>query len=259
MSDQQALELPSIAVASVSKSASSKTPRSSAWTCRLPAEILSFVCESSARKKEYDTLAMLSQTSSATYTLVIPYLYRHLDLDLNDAILLFSLFNEFPRSENRYFLDAIPTDMHLIDLHLAHRLRSWFSHTTRLKLSVEYDVELHATDYEACMERYKELFWGMSAFGGPTLWSSLDRCEIDLDPIGRPSGDEIFSPSNYAPLTDIVFSKLHPAHLVVRLPDQSILMENHGQAPDWAPCLRRLQGHHIEVIDYSPIVTSDLP
>ena len=109
------------------------------------------------------------------------------------------------------------------------------------------------------MELYKELIWGMSAFGGPTLWSSLDRREIDLDPIGRPSDDEIFNPSNYAPLTDIVFSKLHPAHLVVRLPDQSILMETHGQAPDWASCLRRLQGHHIEVIDYSPIVTSDLP
>ena len=64
--------------------------------------------------------------------------------------------------------------MDLIDLHLAHRLRSCFSHTTRLDLSVEYIVELHATDDEGCMERYKELIWGMSAFGGPTLWSSLD-------------------------------------------------------------------------------------
>jgi hypothetical protein len=255
------MSTPNIATPS-SALASAPTGRSSKWTCRLPAELLGFVCEALMNDRDYHALSTLSRTSSATYTTVHPYLFRHLDLDFNDAIDLFALFGNFSRTDNLKFWSPIPNDVHLLDLHLAHRLRVSLAHTLTLSLRVDSIVDRKATDYEEDTDRYKELMSGLSAFGGPMIWRSLQRCEINLNPTETIRyNDNYFIPSNYAPLMEIAFAKLHPKHLSITLPDVAVSLTggNDQRLKDWGCCMTKLHADHIEIIDYSPALLKDLP
>jgi hypothetical protein len=52
--------------------------RESPYQCRLPPELMSKVLDYLTHDKCLGTLAKLRSTSSAIYTLVIPYLYRYI-------------------------------------------------------------------------------------------------------------------------------------------------------------------------------------
>jgi len=238
--------------------------RVSSWSCRLPAEIIGHVCEYLVEDEDRETLSSLQLASSATYTLVTPYLFRHIKVNQDTAVQLFGRFGEFPRSENGHFLDAIP-NAHLLDLHLAHRLRKFFSQTVTLSLVISEDIAPledleHEGDFEAHLDRYKEVIYGLSAFGGPKLWPSLERCVIDIS-AGTSHTEAIVESYDFATLFDIMFSKLHPRFMTITLavPIQPDLIGVDEDFPNWGQCLKKLHADNVDLVDFSPAVDKGMP
>jgi hypothetical protein len=112
----------------------------SAWTCRLPAELMGLVLEGLVEQKVLGTIAAIQSASRATDTLAAPYLYRHIILNQPQLINLFGLFETFARSDNRLFLQSShhEQDTRLLDLHVCHRLRSLFSYFRSLRWSSDH-------------------------------------------------------------------------------------------------------------------------
>jgi hypothetical protein len=140
-------------------------PIPSAWTCRLPAELMDLVLEGLVEQKALGTIAAIQSASRATDTLAAPYLYRHIILNQPQLINLFGLFETFARSDNRLFLQSShhEQDTHLLDLHVCHRLRSLFSYFR--SLSLEFRPHLAPDSYERSRTtRYRELANGLMAF-----------------------------------------------------------------------------------------------
>ena len=143
---------------------------------------MGLICEDLVWDRDQQSLSRLQSTSSAMYTMVTPYFFRHTRVNQHMAIVLFSLFNGFPKTDNNRFLHPIPEGVHLVDLHPAYRLRKFFSHMGTFSVYLREDLRLLTRDYEVELDRYKELTSGLSAFGGAPLWPLLERCNINMFP-----------------------------------------------------------------------------
>ena len=131
----------------------SKPTRTSSWTCRLPSEIMGLICEDVVWDRDQQSLSRLQSTSSAMYTMVTPYFFRHTRVNQHMAIVLFSLFNGFPKTDNNRFLHPIPEGVHLVDLHPAYRLRKFFSHMVTFSVYLREDLRLLTRDHEVECDR----------------------------------------------------------------------------------------------------------
>jgi hypothetical protein len=244
-------------------------PIPSAWTCRLPAELMDLVLEGLMDQEALGTLAAIQSTSRATYTLATPYLYRHIILDQRQLINLFGLFETFPRSHNRLFLqpsDQQP-DTHLLDLHICDRLRSFFS-TTRT-LSLEFRPILAADCFDRSRTtRYRELANGLIAFEESTLWPILEKCFLAMQDLpGRnvfpDPGISDLDPTEQAPLFDDIFSCIRPKHLRIVLPDRPAARLDAFANSGWMPYFQKLRADHVELVNFSrgdgiPVATTSL-
>jgi hypothetical protein len=180
-------------------------PRISTWTCRLPFELMSKICEILVKDLNHHTLTNLQGTSSAMYTLTTPYLYQHLHLDEFTAISFFNLFHTFPISDNRRFFHPIPQNIHLVDMHPAGRLRAVLSNTSTLSLTFRDESVDHITPtYIKGLERYKDLVIGLSTFKVPTL------------PQAQPSFG--ISNTRQPPHSSLLYSSPSPSHRHVERP-----------------------------------------
>lgn len=237
---------------------------------------MGLVCEELVRDNNLQALSRLHATSSAIYTVVTPYFYRHLRLNQYMAVELFRLFSKYSKSDNNRFLQLIPEDVHLVDMHPALRSRQFFSHITTFSLFLREDLELWSEDYDMELDRYKELMFGLSAFGGPPLWPALARCDVSMgssqdEHEGRDSDNEnepydsfdwkgdqrrqTILPSEYFQLFEILFARLHPEFMAIDLPE-------HYDQDDiriWNTALRRLRADTIDVRDYSANLDNRLP
>ena len=251
------------------KGKSAEGPVPSAWTCRLPAELMGRVLEGLVDQEALGTLAAIQSTSRATYTLATPYLYRHIILDQRQLINLFGLFETFPRSHNRLFLQSSDQqpDTHLLDLHICHRLRSFFSDTRTLSLEFRPIIAADCFD-RSRTTRYRELANGLIAFEESTLWPILEKCVFAMQDLpGRnvfpDPGISDLDPTEQAPLFDDVFSCIRPKHLLIILPDPPAARLDAFANSGWMPYFQKLQADHVELVNFSrgdgiPVATSSL-
>jgi hypothetical protein len=94
--------------------------RISKWTCRLPKELMHKFLSIVAHNKDADSLRNLQSTSSAVYSVVSPYLYRHLTLKTDGLIKLLRLFDDVVLDLEVFSLDYATTDQHPLDMHFYH-------------------------------------------------------------------------------------------------------------------------------------------
>lgn len=231
-----------------------KAIRKSTWTCRLPPELLSLVCEVLTRDHAQATLTNLQSTSSALYTATTPFIYRHIQINQHQAIKLFGLFTTFPSIENRRFFEPVPPETHLVDLHIAHRLRSFFANTQSLSLFLEGEANLDP-ETRKHLDRYEDLMVGLSAFDGPNLWPLLDRCQLDMRPWPDNAYDydiEPLPPVDYTSLIGAVFARQCPRYLSIVPPNPESLDADGDIPVTWAGCTAQLKADNIELIGYFP-------
>jgi hypothetical protein len=236
----------------------------SSWTCRLPFELMSLVLEHLTENQALGTLASVQSTSRAMYTLATPYLYRHIIINEKQALKLFRLFNIFPRNDNRIFLDPVPTNKHLLDLQLPHRLRSFFSHTTALLFRLAYFPSIADSDDEDYdLDRYVEVVQALSALGQPRLWPAIQRCDLDMD---ANSSSDIYMYRNSAyhaydapSLANAIFTDMHPSHLSIVLPtplSSEIVYINHHC---WEDIFSTLEADNVEMVNLSGWTAGKVP
>jgi len=125
-------------------SKSSRLARQNTWECRLPVEIMEKICEVLSNDRALRSLASFQSTSSSFYTLVTPFLYRHIIFNTRQALLFLDLFNKVPKKDKQKLHDFVSVDsgVHLLDQRLAIRLRSVMSFTHSLTLITPEDMRL---------------------------------------------------------------------------------------------------------------------
>ena len=227
----------------------------SSWTCRLPSELMSLVLEHLTENRALGTLANVQSTSRAMYTLSTPYLYRHIIINENQALKLFGLFNTFPRVDNRIFVDPVPTDKHLLDLQLPHRLRSFFSHTNTLLFRLAYFSSIDDGDEDCNLQRYVEVVNALSTLGLPKLWPAIRRCDLDMDAMSSPEITS-YSDSEYqiydgSSLAIAIFTNMHPSRFSIVLPTplpSELVYTDHDC---WHDIFSTLEADHVEVVQIS--------
>jgi len=237
------------------------TCRESPYQCRLPPELITKVLDYLTHDQSLGTLAKLQSTSSAIYTLVTPYLYRHIIVNQVQLITLFRLFETFPRSDNKRFLEeVVPLKTHLLDLHIVYRLRKFFSYTRELSIVFLLDQNLEAEMNQIvlnCLDRYKEIAIGLSAFSGPSLWPRLLRCNIDMPPYPMDIDawqshnevcDHLIRLVRYEKIVEAVPANIHPKHLYITLPDKPSYTGDYDMEISWEPWFRRLHADNIELV-----------
>jgi len=239
----------------------SRDTRQSAWTCRLPADLMVKICRELKDQGNLGTLSRLQLISSCLYTLVTPYLYRHLKLNQSTAIHFFKLFSTFPQKDYQLFFKPVPAHSHLLDLHIIYRLRSFLSYTITFTFTLLEGPQPVPMDYIEVLESYKDLTCGLSIFNAPILWPGLARTVIDL----RPSlNDENIQtvrttyPSECIMYFESIFAKLHPKQMRLILPESNSLDVDH-YADNWSYCLRHLRAESIRLYDFCPFNPDGLP
>lgn len=181
-----------------------------------------------------------------------PALNRHIIVDQRQAVELFRLFESFPRSDNTIFLHPAPPDpsAHLINVHLAERLRFFFSNTQSLSLKTTRRSD--HPDYEDTKEglaRYKELQSGLVTFNGPTLWPNLKRCEWFVRSWQTLQGYEtVYKSEEDEVLLESLFAGSHPNQLVIRIPEYT--PQTHGLYYDLSSCAK----HYMTITYTSSII-----
>jgi hypothetical protein len=235
--------------------------RASTWNCRLPVEIVNQVLEILVEKGHLATIGAIQQTSSPLYTAATPYLNRHILLDLPCAVRLFRLFNAFPLCDNLRFLHPVP-DIHLMDMHVADRLRVFLSYTMALTLNIWARPFVASPNWREGPKRCHDLVAGLSAFGGPPLWPKLESCDVgymdDDSDYPAPWNSLLIQPEDYVPVFDAIFAKLHPRHMSIRLPplDDFNGDEHLGT---WVTCQKTLSADHITCNGCEPSTLQSLP
>jgi hypothetical protein len=245
---------------------SSRPARENTWKCRIPVEIMEMICEHLTKDRALETLASLQSTSSYCYTLVTPFLYRHIVFDTRHAILFINLFNKISRMDRRIFIDfeKVNAGGHLLDQKLAKRLRSFMSHTESLTLITREDMRLH---YPKDYKRLKGFFRLQNLLDPirdrAPLWPNLQRCHIDLSAWPRhssmlekrpSSSDKVIMPE-ISPLVDMLFAKLHPENMSIIIPNRLLdcstdLCPKTGYAFWWLS-IYKLHADHIELAGLS--------
>jgi hypothetical protein len=235
--------------------------RASTWNCRLPVEVMNQVLEVLVEKGHLATIGAIQQTSSPLYTASTPYLYRHIRVDLPSAVRLFRLFDTFPLRDNLRFLHPV-SDIHLMDMHVADRLRAFLSYTMALTLTIWARPFVPSPNWRVGPKRCHDLVAGLSAFEGPTLWPKLESCDVgymdDDSDYPAPRNPLLIQPEDYEPVFDAIFAKLHPRHMSIRLPplDDFNGDEHLGT---WVTCQKTLSADHITCIGCEPSTLQSLP
>ena len=230
----------------------STTPRQPSDDPILPAELMSMVIKELTDDHSLGTLAKLQSTSRAMYNMVTPSLYQHIIIDQRQAVHLFRLFEAYPRSDNAWFLHPTPPDpsIHLINVHIAQRLRFFFSNTQTLSLkTTRRSDSLDYGDTEERLARYNDLQTGLITFNGPTLWPKLEKCEWFLRPwpIQEDYNTELDSGEDEV-LIESIFARLHPNQLVIQIPE--FLKPYKRLYYDLSSCAKHLRADHIHFFDY---------
>ena len=244
------------------------TIRLSKWTCQLPKELLFKILEMLVKDKAFRSIANVQSTSSTMYTLTTPFLYRHVELKAQSASRLFGQFADFPRSENKLFCNALPSDQHLIDLHKCYRLRSFFSHTRLLSFTLANSPEMRVQDHGR-IKRYKDLTTGLAAFEGLDLWPNLLKCDINLNlhTIADTQVDHASLVSKsaelYGPILEAVFSNVHPKMMSLVLPGvpsfDLLVGKVTQRIMSWAPWIRHFHADYITLPNIPLSFPSGLP
>ena len=198
------------------------------------------------------TLASLQSTSRAMYNMVTPALYQHIIVDQRQAVHLFGLFEAYPRSDNAWFLHPTPPDpsIHLINIHIAERLRFFFSNTRSLSLrTTRRSDRLDYGNTEERLARCKDIQTGLFTFEGPTLWPKLEKCEWFLRswPVQQDYHTELDSGEDEV-LIESIFARLHPNQLVIQIPE--FLQPHKRLYYDLSSCAKHLRADHIQFLDY---------
>jgi hypothetical protein len=230
-------------------------PRESAWTCRLPKELMTiifeFIIESDwidrgrfvigSEWADVQALARLQATSSAMYTLVTPFLYRSINLDQDTAKKLFSLFESVAPSDYRLFAQTVPLNIHPIDLPLPHRLHSHFKHTRDLSLFLDdYDYSLLTLSN---FSSYIKVVHGLEFMGGATLWPMMKRLVLKIQ--------DLWTGRAY-PAAGMLFSCIPTKYLLIELPEvlvEEVDGDNFGYE-DWVEIVSKMSAEHVEIINY---------
>jgi len=233
----------------------SRDTRQSDWTCRLPADLMVKICRELKDQGDLRTLSRLQLISSCLYTLVTPYLYRHIQLNQITAIHFFKLFSTFPQKDNQLFFQPVPAHPHLLDLHIFYRLRSFLSYKITFTFTLLEGPQPVPMDYIEVLESYKDLTCGLSIFNAPTLWPSLVRTIIDLRPSLNNENNQTVRatyPSEYIMYFESIFAKLHPKQMRLILPESNSLDVDH-YADNWSYCLRHLRAESMRLYDLCPL------
>ena len=213
------------------------------------------ICKGLSEEGAQGTLAEMQQTSSAMYTVVTPLLYRHIRLGLAKVVPFYNLFTMFPQSDNQRFFHSVPTTPHLIDMHIADRVRVSLSYTVIFTLSFWDEPFEFPPRYVEGPNRYKDLVTGLSAFEAPTLWPALECFTIDLGQVPgvleREYNERDLDPETFEPLFEAICAKSHPRNMVVRFPSPPELDRDVHHAT-WESSLRKLSAEHIDCVEYDP-------
>jgi hypothetical protein len=229
--------------------------RESEYQCRLPPELMTKIFEILAHDKSLGTLAELQFTSSAIYSIATRYLYRHIIVNQVQTLTLFSLFETFPLIDNALFLEkVVPSDTHLLDLHIVYRLRSFFSFTQEMSITIDPDRKLderYISDHGERLNRYKQVAVGLLAFSGPLLWPSLRLCTIDINspattPNTKQSRKHGLDPKEYESLFEAVPANMRPSKMSVILPGYRV-SEYEDDHIYWGECIYSLEAENIEL------------
>ena len=161
---------------------SSSIPRISAWTGRLPPELLIKIMDIIAKRDDTDTtsLCRLQRTSSAVYNVVTPILYQDLNLTAESALKLVNVFHHIPPAERKDTIEQTPAgsdDSHPMDMHIVQRLR-WTLSQTR---SITLIIPLYQRQNPVQLEKFRQYDAAMTFFGVPPPWSGSKEINIYFD------------------------------------------------------------------------------
>jgi hypothetical protein len=258
-----------------------KAGQENKWTCRLPVELMAKICDILSNDQALGTLATLQLVSSCSYTLVTPFLYRHIIFDTQQALLFLDLFNKISRRDKQRFLEfnAVNSVAHLLDQKLAVRLRSVMTYTQSLTFLAHEEMRLHYPKDHKRLKGFYKLQNLLEPVGDRTpLWPALKQCHIDLTAWPRHSStlrgrrsspDKVLMPE-MSPLVDILFDKLHPENMSIIIPNRlmniftDICMDT--GAAFWWITIRKLHANHIElagldttgILEYIPRASKSL-
>jgi hypothetical protein len=233
-------ELPTI---SLTDTTSVESGRQSAWTGRLPREIMTQILEILAIETKLGTLARCQEMCSAVYTLVTPILYRHITISEKGALKLLCPFQCISQSDRLLFLRAAPQIDHPIDMPLPNRLQFSLNHTRSLSLEMEdYDTDIQL------VQDYVELAHALNYFGTLGLWPSLEQITLDLtrDPV---SIGPIYSIPYRYNIIEAVIAGMQIKHLVVKLPDP-VPASRRQTMNLWGQLMSNIKVDSIDIINY---------
>jgi len=225
----------------------SPTTRQSGWTCSLPREILSVILELLVEDKALRAIANVQSASSAMYTLATPYLYREIHLHPQTALKLFGQFGDFARTDSRLFHEAVPPDIHLVDLHICHRLRAFCAHTRRLSFRLLEGADAFFSDKDVLrLRRYTELVCGLTAFEYPGLWPKLDIYEINLY-IKREIRPTFWM---YGDVVEAIFINIQAKTIILTMPAFSSTQASAQDSVCWNPWIESLHADKITLPNF---------
>jgi len=227
----------------------------------LPVDLMSIIIQDLTKDRSLGTLASLQLTSREMYNMATPALYQHIIVDQRQAVKLFRLFESFPRSDNTIFLHpALPDpSAHLIDVHIAERLRFFFSNTQSLSLkTTRRSGRPDDPDTEERLARYKELQIGLLTFNRPTLWPKLEQCAWFPRPWpAHPHNGTSLNTEEDEVFLKSIFAGFHPNQLVIQIPEFSLPFN--PLYYDLSSCAKHLRADHIEIFDYTIGTRGSLP
>lgn len=120
--------------------------RNSAWTCRLPKDLMSNIFMMLADDKDAKSLAAVQSTSSAMYLVATPHLYLHLHIDMEHLAYLLRLFEDLSPDPLLYTQDQSKSCRHPLDLDLYHRLRWALSLVESIHLRIVQSPDVFPQD-----------------------------------------------------------------------------------------------------------------
>jgi hypothetical protein len=235
-------EVPTI---SLTDTTSVESGRQSAWTGRLPREIMTHILEILAIETKLGTLARCQEMSSGVYTLVTPTLYRHITISEKGALKLLCPFQGISQSDRLLFLQLAPQIDHPFDIPLPNRLRFSLKHTQCLSLEMDdYDTDIQL------VQDYIELAHALNYFGTMDLWPSLKQITLDLtrDPVNIGPIHSI--PYRYN-IIEAVVAGMQIKHLVVKLPNPFPSKAPRRQPMNlWGQLMSNIKVDSIDIINY---------
>ena len=271
---------PSIPAAPIVSQSTDSEEDTSSW--RLPLELMEKVCSALTDARALGTLASLQSTSMDMYTLATPHLYRHLIFNPRTAVQFLELFNGIdtsstsnnPTSDTSRFLDfqIVDPTIHLLDQHIADRLRSFMTYTESFSFLLQDNIRLYLEDRER-IRGFSDLvdLYGISTDRRRSLWPSVNQVNINLSDwvacTGRPTDPSWNSGHSHVryklrPLLNVLFQTMHPANMSIVLPRPPVVdfyRNQYSDGRDWIQVVAPLEADHIELEEFYPTTPTCIP